>query len=107
MIAKILIKRCFKPGKTKQILALLNDLRAHAMRQPGYISGETLVQNASPHCMVIIGTWQSIEDWYCWRDSNERNKYEAMIELYQERPTEYEELLLGTPLTSKDIGEKS
>ena len=106
MIAKILIKRRFKEGKTRQILALLNELRARAMLQPGYISGETLSKSGFPNNMVIIGTWQSMDDWYRWRDSEERNKFEAMLEIYQERPTDYEEFLFGTPLSiSKKVEE--
>lgn len=107
MVAKILIKRRFKEGKTKQIVALLNELRSKAMHQSGYISGETLSQKDYPHNMVVIGTWQELEDWYRWRDSDERNKYEAMLELYQERPTEYQEYLLGTPLTTDTQKETS
>lgn len=72
------------------------------MLQPGYISGETLSQKGFPNNMVIIGTWQSLEDWYRWRDSEERSKFEAMLGLYQERPTDYEEFLLGSPLIVRD-----
>ena len=99
MIAKIIIKRSFVDGKTPQIVALLNELRSRAMGQIGYISGETLTKSGSPNSMVVIATWQSPEDWHKWRDSDERNKFEAMLETYQKGPTEYEELLLGTPLS--------
>lgn len=99
MIAKILIKRRFKEGKTRQIVTLLNELRSRAMHQPGYISGETLSKKGFPNNMVIIGTWQSMEDWHRWRDSEDRNKFESMLELYQVRPTDYDEYILGTPLT--------
>jgi hypothetical protein len=52
--------------------------------------------------MVIIATWQTNEAWHAWRDSTERNNFEAMLEVYQERPTEYEEYLLGTSLSIED-----
>ena len=79
---------------------------ARAMLQPGYISGETLSKSGFPNNMVIIGTWQSMDDWYRWRDSEERNKFEAMLEIYQERPTDDEEFLFGTPLSiSKKVEE--
>lgn len=99
MIAKIIIKRRFKAGTSRQVIALLNELRSRAMHQSGYISGETLSKRGFPNNLIVIGTWQSMEDWHRWRDSDERKKYEAMLELLQERPTEYEEFLLGTPLT--------
>jgi len=99
MIAKIIIKRRFKPGKSRQIIALLNELRARAMHQAGYISGETLSKKGFPNNLIVIGSWQSLDAWQRWRDSDERKKYESMLELLQERPTEYEEYLLGTPLS--------
>lgn len=98
MIAKIIIKRRFKEGHTPQIVSLLNDIRALALNQPGYQSGETLVKIGFPNDMVVISTWRSIEDWYRWRDSDARAKFEAMLEVYQKGPVEYEEYLLGTPL---------
>lgn len=98
MVAKIIIKRRFKKGDTHQIVVLLNEIRKGAMGQPGYISGETWIRSDDPNSMVVIATWQSIDDWYNWKDSDSRKKFEAMLELYQEKPTEYEEFILGTPL---------
>ncbi len=101
MIAKILIKRRFKEGHAPQIVALLNEIRSRALNQQGYMSGETLVKNGYPNNMTVISTWQSLEDWYRWRDSEDRKKFEAMLEMYQERPTDYDEYLLGSPLHKK------
>ena len=101
MIAKILIKRIFKEGHAPQIVALLNEIRGRALNQPGYMSGETLVKTSNPNNMTVISTWQTLEDWYRWRDSEDRKKFEAMLEMYQERPTEYDEYLLGSPLQKK------
>ena len=96
MIAKIIIKRRFAPENTPQILSLLNKIRAIAMTQPGYISGETLMQEEFPENMAVICSWQSMKDWRRWKNSEERQNYEAMLEIYQTRPTQYEEYLLGT-----------
>jgi heme-degrading monooxygenase HmoA len=101
MIAKILIKRRFIDGHIPQIVALLNEIRTRAMNQPGYMSGETLVKRGYPNNMVVISTWRSPEDWHRWRESDERKTFEAMLEVYQERPTEYDEYLVGSPLHKK------
>ncbi|MCP4747591.1 MAG: antibiotic biosynthesis monooxygenase [Desulfobacteraceae bacterium] len=98
MFAKIIIKRHFKTGNTEQIKALLNELRSHAMQQPGYISAETLVKKDCFDCMTIIATWQNIKSWYHWKNHPVRMKFEAMLDLYQIEPTQYEEYLLGSPL---------
>jgi heme oxygenase (mycobilin-producing) len=101
MIAKVIIKRRFKEDNKQQIIALLNELRSRAMTQPGYISGETLTKTGFPNNLVVIATWQSLDAWHAWRDSEDRRRFEAMLELYLERPTEYEEYLLGTPLATE------
>ena len=98
MAAKIIIKRRFVKENTPQILSLLNKMRSIAMNQSGYISGETLMQKDFPENMVVIATWQSIKAWEAWKKSEERKTYEAMLEIYQTRPTEYEEYLLGSAL---------
>ena len=99
MIAKVIIKRKFLKSKEKEIVSLLNKMRSGAMNQPGYISGETLMQNEQPHNMTVISTWKNMECWLQWKNNPERKQFEAMLEVYQAGPTVYEEYLLGTPLT--------
>ncbi len=101
MIAKILIKRRFVKENRQAILALLNKMRSIALNQPGYISGETLMQLDYPENMAVLCTWQSMEDWLTWKEKDERKTYEAMLDIYQTRPTEFEEYLLGTGVTDK------
>jgi heme-degrading monooxygenase HmoA len=98
MMAKILIKRRFKEGNAPQILAILNDIRRLAMSWPGYQSGETLIKNGFPNDMTVISTWRSLEEWQAWKKSDDRRKFEAMLEIYQDGATQYEEYLLGSPL---------
>jgi heme-degrading monooxygenase HmoA len=95
MNAKILIKRKFKKGKEKEILALLRELRSGALNQPGYISGETLTSTENPRTMMVIGTWHDMENWYNWKRNNMRQTLEQMLETYQEGSTEYQEFKLG------------
>jgi len=95
MNAKILIKRKFKKGKEKEVLALLRELRSGALHQPGYISGETLTSTENPRTMMVIGTWHDMESWYNWKRNNTRQTLEQMLETYQEGSTEYQEYKLG------------
>lgn len=95
MLAKIIIKRRFKKGKTREIIPLLNKLRAGAMKEPGYISGITLVSHADPEDSLVIGTWQSIDNWFAWKESRNRKVLESMLEIYQDGPTVYEEYVVG------------
>ena len=96
MIAKILIKRTFQKDADRQILPILQKMRAAAMGQPGYISGETLTNYENPQRVTVISTWQSMESWERWRSSPERAKLESMLEVFQVGPTEFEEFVSGT-----------
>ncbi|MDY6793419.1 MAG: antibiotic biosynthesis monooxygenase family protein [Thermodesulfobacteriota bacterium] len=98
MVAKILIRRRFKVGKKKEIFALFKKLRSAALSQPGYISGETLLEHNDPQHMLVITTWENIESWHTWINSSKRKEFDAMMEIYQDGPTEYEEYLLGASL---------
>ena len=91
MNAKILIKRRFKKGKQKEIIALLRELRGGALHQPGYISGETLSSSEDPQVLMVIGTWLDMESWYNWKQNSTRQTLEKMLETYQEKSTEYKE----------------
>ena len=97
MLAKIFIKRKFKAGYEKEIVTLLNALRAQALQQPGYVTGMTLISPDNPLQSLVIGTWKRLELWHNWRNNTERKDFEAMLDIYQERPTQYEEYILGTP----------
>jgi len=95
MVAKILISRHFQKGKRNEIFALFKRFRSAVLNQPGYISGETLTEDNDPQHMLVISTWEDMESWHNWKQSNERKEFEAMLQLLQEGQTEYKEYLLG------------
>lgn len=95
MQARIIIKRKFVKGKQREIIALLRELRSGALQQPGYISGETLSARDDPQTLVVIGTWQSMENWINWKENDTRKTLEKMLGTYQAGASEYLELTLG------------
>ena len=54
MQAKILIERHTAPQQGHHVLAIATELRAAAIRQPGYISGESLINVADNTALVVI-----------------------------------------------------
>ncbi len=96
MAIKVLIKRRIKEGKTRLAFALLNKMRADAMEQPGYISGETLINHDDPREILVISLWQSPENWFKWKENRERKANETIFERYLDDPTEYAAYVLGT-----------
>ena len=100
MAVKVFIKRNIKKGKTEDTLALLNEVRSQALKQPGYISGETLINHYDPSNITVVSTWQTIDDWIRWQESDERAAQEDQLESLQEGPANFEIYDLG--LTSRD-----
>jgi heme-degrading monooxygenase HmoA len=89
MTVKIFIKRKVLNDNTVELTLLLNKLRALALNQPGYISGETLNRiDKKDECMVI-GTWRSLEDWNNWVNNPQRIEVQAEIDRLLGEETEY------------------
>ena len=95
-MVKVMIKRHIKEGKVKDVFDLLKHQRVIAMNQRGHLKGETLMSYQNPHCLLVISTWQSMENWLAWKENNERRANEAQLEQFLESPTEYDEYILGT-----------
>ena len=95
MAIKVLIKRHIIDGKTDEALELLNKLRSQAMNQPGYISGETLVNHFDTRSITVISTWQAIEEWIEWQESDERAETEASLDNILEEAAKFEIYDLG------------
>ena len=60
------------------------------MSQPGYISGETLHSLDNPGEIVVISTWQTVEQWRSWVANKERLKIQDQIDMLLGKKTEYE-----------------
>ncbi len=90
MLAKVFMRRKFQEDKTREVFLLIRKIRARAMNKRGYISGETFVDHEDPTKMLVVGTWQSIDDWQNWKEDPERDDLEAQLAELLEGPTEYD-----------------
>jgi quinol monooxygenase YgiN len=79
MIRVIIERRC-RPDKVAEMESQLIDLRTSAMRQPGYISGETLHSVDDPTLWLVISTWVDIDAWKTWEASSERSENMKTVE---------------------------
>jgi antibiotic biosynthesis monooxygenase (ABM) superfamily enzyme len=73
MIRVIIERRC-RPDKLTEMENLLTDIRTIAMKQPGYISGETLHSVDDPTVWLVISTWLDVDTWKAWESSTERRE---------------------------------
>jgi heme-degrading monooxygenase HmoA len=90
MLIRVFIKRQVKRGNVETVLSLLKGFRSGAVKQPGYISGETMINHYDSHGIMIVSTWEKLDDWIRWEGSEERAAHEAKIESLLEVPTKYE-----------------
>ena len=95
MAIKIVIKRQFKANTAEKAFAMLNDMRHDAMNLAGYISGETWVNHYDPCSITVVSTWQTVEDWIRWEESDERAANEEKLEGILEKRTTFEVYDLG------------
>jgi len=63
-----------KARDTEKLIDVIRELRNEAMKQRGFITGETLVNTDDPANVLVISTWQSLEDWNTWDKSDLRLK---------------------------------
>lgn len=90
MTIKVLIKRKVNNQNIGGLELLLNKLRAMAMVQPGYISGESLVSVEEKNLCLVISTWKTLQDWERWFTNHQRMDLQNQIDLLLGAPTHYE-----------------
>ena len=90
MAIQVIIRRKIKQGhQAKELVPLILRMRAQAMYQPGYISGETLCDVEHRGECVVVSKWETIEEWKNWSDSQERVILDEKIEALTGQNTEY------------------
>ena len=97
MAIKVLIKRKFKEGNMRAASRFLINHRSGAMRQPGYISSETMQSLDDPDSVVVVSMWHTIEDWEAWKHSETRTTNESEFKDYIVGQAEFEHYSLGLP----------
>ncbi len=71
MSTKIIIERRFKEAVTAEDLRVIDEIRVMALRNRGYIGGETIVNVNDPREVMVISAWSSAEDWKAWYENLE------------------------------------
>ena len=90
MAVGILIKRVTEDGRNaKVLLPHIIELRALAVRQPGYISGETFFNLDRPEECLVISRWTTIEHWQQWTRDPRRIELEENLEKHLGAKSEY------------------
>jgi len=86
MAVRVFIEREIQPGNDLKLHNLLMQLRTKAMLQKGYITGETLRDVRSANKFLVIGTWNSLEDWSAWQANPERKAIQQELDTLLKAP---------------------
>ena len=79
MSVKVLIERYVKAGKEEAVQLLLRDLRSQAVRQKGYMYGETWRSQDNPRIFMVVSTWSYLDHWEAWTNDEFRLGMEERI----------------------------
>ena len=74
------------PHQADHALAIATELRANAIRQPGFITGETLIDIEDHQKVVMFANWGSLEDWKLFETSAERQQLEGNVDSLLSEP---------------------
>ncbi|UCD22348.1 MAG: antibiotic biosynthesis monooxygenase [Chloroflexota bacterium] len=59
----------YQVSNYKDVESIFKQLRSHAMEYAGFVSAENLVSEEDQSVIVMVTTWQTIENWRAWEES--------------------------------------
>jgi len=81
MAISVMIQRVFKDDdKAAKLAPLIVKLRSLATVQPGYITGKTFRCLDCPGEYLVISTWNSLDDWNRWLNSEQRMRIQQQVD---------------------------
>lgn len=90
MAVTVMIRRTFtEEEKATKLAPLIVKLRSLAAIQPGYLTGQTFRCIDCPGEYLVISSWNSIEDWNRWLNSDTRMQIQDQIDGLLGEKTEY------------------
>ncbi len=90
MAIKVLIVRRGTPRCFEELKPLVQRLRALALAQPGYVSGETFLNIEVPGEYLVISTWASLAQWTGWLNNPARAAVQDQIDALLGEATLYQ-----------------
>jgi heme-degrading monooxygenase HmoA len=90
MAIKVILYRRVPVEKVTELKPLLHELRALALAQPGYISGETLMNSEDPEEYLVLSSWVSEKYWNEWFHNKKRAEVQRQIDELLGRTTLYQ-----------------
>jgi heme-degrading monooxygenase HmoA len=74
-----MIERKFKEPVDSEVLEVIDEIRIKALRDRGYIGGETVVNCDDDKEVLVISAWSSVDDWKTWYEKKEWEELEKKL----------------------------
>ncbi len=87
MSVKVLIERWVKAGHEETVWDMLRALRSQAVRQRGYLYGETWRSMDNPRIFLVVSVWGRREYWERWVEDDFRRKMDDRINEMLRKPS--------------------
>ncbi|MBC8456645.1 MAG: hypothetical protein H8D67_01455 [Deltaproteobacteria bacterium] len=101
MSIKIVIERRFKEAVVPEFLQIIRDIRIMALRDRGYIGGETVINVDDDREVLVFSTWSSVDDWKTWYDKKEWEELEKKLAPHIEEPVKIRAFMTGADYVKK------
>lgn len=72
MVRVVIEHKIKSPAYVDKAVDLIREIRNEAMKQHGFITGETLTNMDDATNMLVISTWESRDAWDVWDKSERR-----------------------------------
>lgn len=95
MAIKVIIKRKFKDGCSKDAHDMLIKARQNAMKEQGYIASESLCNCDDANEIVVLSMWRTREDWQRYKNGSARQELEGQMAEILEGQTETSAFEMG------------
>ena len=86
MGVKVFLERTVRAGYENTVWEKLRDLRSQAVRQRGYMYGETWRSMDNPRTFVVVSVWGTREHWETWANDGFRRKMDESINPMLRKP---------------------
>ncbi len=101
MSIKIMIERKFKEAVSQEILEIIDEIRIKALRDRGYIGGETVVNVDDDREVLVISAWASVDDWKTWYDNKDWEDLEKGLASHLEESVKIRIFMPGADYAKK------
>lgn len=103
MSIKIMIERRFKETPGLEIFQAIDEIRIKALRNRGYIGGETMVNVDDEREVLVISAWSSADDWKTWYDTKEWKEFEKHLAPHLDGPVKIRIFMPGADFAKESF----